>query len=109
MHDALYRLLHDDAIVIGDDIRALETLSKALTPAFRQAIKKIELSLSADEASRTLRLLHPEHLPGLGMLSVLEWPYRDSSGETPCAKRTYDAADHFLQSLRDMNPGVSIT
>lgn len=109
MHDALYRLLHDGAVIIGDDIRALETVSKALSPAFRQAVKKIELSFSADDVERTLRLLHPENLPGLEVLSVLGSPYRDSSGETTYAKDTYDAADHFLQSLRYMTPGVSIS
>ena len=109
MHDALYSLLHDGAVNIGDDIRALETLNKALSPAFRQAIEYIGLSLNANEIPRTLRLLCPENLPGLGKASVEGWPYGDCSGETPCVKRTHDAADQFMQFLRGIDPEVSIS
>jgi len=109
MHDALYRLLHDGALNIGDDIRVLETLSKALAPAFRQAIKNIRLSLGPAEVPRILMLLRPENLPGLESVSIEVWPYSDGSGERPCVKRCYDAADHFEQSLLDMNPRISIS
>jgi len=98
-HDALYRLLHDGALNIGDDIRVLETLSKALPPAFRQAIKDIGLSLDPDEVPRILMLLRPENYPGLELVSVVVWPYSDGSGEIPCVKRCYDAADRFKKSL----------
>jgi hypothetical protein len=109
MHDALYRLLHDGALNIGDDIRALETLSKALAPAFRQAIKNIGLSLDPDEVPRILMLLRPENYPGLELVSIEVWPYSDGSVEIPCVKSCYDAADHFKQSLLDINPKVSIS
>ncbi len=108
-HDALYRLLHDGALNIGDDIRVLETLTKALAPAFRQAIKNIGLSLDPDEVPRILMLLRPENYPGLELVSVEVWPYSDGSGEIPCVKRCYDAADHFKQSLLDINPKVSVS
>lgn len=109
MHDALYKLLHDHALNIGDDIRALEALSQALAPAFRQAIQHIGLSLDADEVPRTLMLLRPQNLPGLEMVWVEGWLYGDRSGERPCVKRTYDEADHFMQSLLDINPRISIS
>jgi len=109
MHDALYKLLHDHALNIGDDIRALEALSQALAPAFRQAIQHIGLSVDADEVPRTLMLLRPQNLPGLEMVSVEGWLYGDRSGERPCVKRTYDEADHFMQSLLDINPRISVS
>lgn len=109
MHDALYGLLHDGALDIGDDIRSLETLGKALTLGFRQAIKHIKLSLQPENTSWVLKFFHPQRYPGFEMLSVEVWPDSVAFGDKACAERSIDAIKHLVQPPVGINPRVSIS
>ncbi len=57
VHDALYYLLHDHILIIGDDIQGLELCMKTISPGFRSSMKRTMLFYDPVILARALDLL----------------------------------------------------
>lgn len=63
VHDALYHLLHDDILVIGNDMQALELITKTIPSCFQSSMKRIMLFYDPGHLARTLQLLRTRGSP----------------------------------------------
>ncbi|KAL8693722.1 MAG: hypothetical protein Q9218_001523 [Villophora microphyllina] len=116
MHDALYGLLQNKALIIddtaycnADDSHELRMIVQSVTSGFRHAIKHLQLTYTWDNLPRFIQLLRREALPGLQTLYMdLR---RTVAGKGLCKARGEDVkgALYILEAaLGTINPGVRV-
>lgn len=106
VHDALHQLLHDDILMIGDDIQGLGLCMKTFSPGLRSSIKRILLFYDPIVFAQSLELIRAQ-----GSLSTLETVYIHLQREeeialTSSSSPTRDAPYKTVQKIMEFKLSV---